>query len=180
MLKSICQMEVDIACMLPSKDPVDINDLNGGLGNRKKILAAINLFYSGQVAVSLNGESTWKCVKKISAYDLKPGDCFAAAYNLINQGCELYQFLGFTSMDKKWGESGVAFQTLEHVFNHYKVSSIEELEDLSDILEYGHSIYMWVRDLTREEEYAYFYIFQGEWCRGSGAESITLAIVEQV
>lgn len=140
----------------------------------------VKKFRAGEETFDLKDGTSYKAVKKISGNALEAGQLIMGSYSSTNQGADLYQVLGFTGDDKKYGEGGVKFKSVKDLFAHYKVSTLKALETLQDKNEYGYHSYLVVRDLADGEEGAWFYPYSGRWARGSGAEQLTFTLIEKV
>jgi hypothetical protein len=140
----------------------------------------VNKFRAGEETFDLKNGDSYKAVKKIQGNMLEAGMLVMGSYSSTNQGADLYQILGFTGDEKKYGEGGVKFKTAKEMLTHYKVSSLKALETLQDKNEYGYHSYMVVKDLEDGDEGPWFYVYSGRWARGSGAEQLTFTLVEKV
>ena len=118
----------------------------------------------------------------IKGTELKKGDLVAARYNAYNQGMQLYEILGVTDNDEKYGEGGVKFNSVKDCMKKNGVSSLKALEEKQSEggKEYGHHFYLVVKDLEDGDEGPWFYLFKGRWARGSGAEALSFVKVKEV
>lgn len=141
----------------------------------------VSLFRAGKETFDLKNGDSYKAVKKrLQGNMLEAGMLVMGSYNSTNQGADLYQILGFTGDEEKYGSGGVKFKSAKELLTHYKVSSLKALETLQDKNEYGYHSYIVVRDLEDGDEGPWFYPYNGNWVRGSGAEKLTFTLIEKV
>jgi hypothetical protein len=136
------------------------------------------------------GKRYFRFLRPISYRSMKVGNIYGDSYHATNAGYDVFEFLGYSDIDEKYGEGGVKFQSINEVYRKYGVRSLQALTDKCyEIAKrnygtdaYGHDIYMWEKFLeeTMPEPGGYYYIFEGRWCRGSGAEPLTFWEVEEV
>lgn len=150
---------------------------SGGAKSRqaKELVAT---FRKGQETYEIPNGPTFTAKKTVKADDLAKGMLVLASYSSTNQGAQVYEILGFTDDDKKYGEGGVKFNSARELYKAKKVTNLKDLEALQNKNEYGMHSYMVVRDIEDKEEGAWFYPFKGKWSRGSGAEALTFTLVE--
>lgn len=119
--------------------------------------------------------------RQIRGNMLKRGMKLAAVYSKVNEGIDYIEVLGFTGNNEKYGEGGVKYNSVKEIFRaHRGISSLKALEASDNEKEYGYGHYLCARDLnpdpdTREEhkQGCWYYLFEGRWCRGSGAEPLS-------
>lgn len=109
--------------------------------------------------------------------ELKRGMIVEASYDKINQGTDRVLILGFTDNDQKYSEIPVYSSVIELLADK-GCTSLAELEALEREKEYGHHFYIVAKDVDPDSGAAgdiggWYYISEGEWCRGSGAEALT-------
>ena len=104
----------------------------------------------------------------------------ATYYNCSIERSDDYEFLGFTDDKVAYGEGAkVSFKSSKELLKHYNVKTMKELEKLQDENEYGYSSRMVVKDLKTGEIGPWFYLFEGRWCRGSGADKLSFKLIEE-
>lgn len=140
----------------------------------------VKAFKDGQETYEFKNGDTYKFVKSTASNKLEKGMVVMASYNSTNQGAQIYEIKGFSDAVEKYGESGVKFDSIDAVFKANKVKNLKDLMALEDKNEYGRHTYLVVKDLEDGDEGAWFYLYKGSWCRGSGAEKLTFYIVEKV
>ena len=84
----------------------------------------------------------------------------------------VYEILGFTGNEQKYGEGGVKYNSAKEMYAANNVRSLRELEAKDDENEYGYHHYIYARDLTDGDSGPWWYIMKGKWCEGSSAEPI--------
>ena len=108
----------------------------------------------------------------------KPGEIFYITYK--NGGLlrkDIFQFSGFSSSKKKYGESDPVFKTWQDVQKYYNIKTFSDAEKLKK--EHGYNIYMCgLTDSIKEG--CYYYIFKNNWSRGSGADRLTFYTAVEV
>jgi len=150
----------------------------GAFGDRK--VESENVF-------DINGKY-YQFLKPITYKQLQVGNIYGDSYSKFNRGYGVFEFLGYSDIDVKYGEGGVKFDNIKDVFRKYNATSLKQLEEnvnnkareLYGRDSYGHDIYMWVHDLESGSEGGYYYLSEGRWVRGSGAEPLTFWEVEEV
>lgn len=155
---------------------------NSGFMKSRQARELVNAFKAGHETYELSNGDSYKAVRQVAARQLAKGMLVMGSYNSYNQGAQLYQVLGFTDNDKKYGEGGVAFDSLVELMKAKGVKNMKELEAEADKHPggYGHGFYMVVRDLEDGEEGPWFYMDEGRWVRGSGAERVSFTLIEKV
>jgi len=123
----------------------------------------------------------WEFIKPIPYKSLVISGIYGDSYKMFNVGYDIFQFQGYSAHTPKYGGSGPKFSSIQEVFRVYGVSSLSKLEEKQGVLEYGHGIYM-CGDfrLSGEGIGCYYYISDGRWCRGSGAEPLTFWEIRKV
>jgi len=126
------------------------------------------------------GDKVYTPIKKVSGLQLKKGMKVIAWYNSGNAGINVYEILGLSDTDVKYGEGDVKFDSVVQLMVKYDATDLQELEDKStEGLEYGHSHYLVVKDLVDGESGPWFYIYDNSWCRGPGAEKLRFILVKE-
>lgn len=120
----------------------------------------------------------------ITGKSLRKGMKVLAYYNDINVGVDVIEILGVTNNDQLYGASGAKFDTVKEMLIAHGVNTLKQVEELDHLKDsqydgWGYHTYLYTRDLTHEEgspypdEGAWYYIFEGRWARGSGAEKLS-------
>lgn len=149
-----------------------------GCMQSKDAIALVRRFKDGDETYDLPDGRVYTMKKKVVKGDALAKDMLVmASYKSTNQGAQLYQVLGFTDDKDEYGEGGVKFDSVKQLFAAKKVSSLKELEELQKKNKYGYSSYMVVADLEDKESGPWFYVFEGKWSRGSGAEPLSFTEV---
>lgn len=155
---------------------------NSGWLKTKEARELVKQFKAGNETFELSNGDSYSAIKSVTPNKLEAGQVVFASYSSTNQGADIYEILGFSDTSKKYGDSGVVFKTAKEVLSHYEASSFKELNDkinADDSLEYGQNIYLVVRSLEDGTEGSWFYLYKGNFCRGSGAEKLTFTLVEK-
>jgi hypothetical protein len=127
------------------------------------------------------GDKWWKFTGRMTYKQLRPGVIFGATYRAFNAGFTIEEFLGYSGRDVKYGEGGKKYDTIQEVFKAEGVNSLKALEAKQDEGEYGFHTYMCTKELSGKlEEGCYYYISEGRWSRGSGAEALSFWTVEEM
>lgn len=154
------------------------SELNSGMMQTYTARSMVKEFKTGNLAVLVDG-TEYIAKRNITSRSLTKGMKVAASYNKYNQGWDVYEVLGFTGHDGKYGKGGVKYDSAKELLAAYDVKSFKQLEAKQDDFEYGHASYLVVRDLHTGESGAWFYLFEGRWCLGSGAEALSFVEVEE-
>jgi hypothetical protein len=165
------------------KEAVHINEMSSGWLKKKDMIENVHDFVNGSITVEI-GNKSYKAKRVIKSLDLRKGMLFAAYYNADNQGFDIYEFLGVSGNEQTHGDGGVKYNSVKECLLANNVRSLSELEALDDKYSkekgYGHSHDMWVKDINDNESGPWFYLSEGKWCRGSGAEPLKFVEVELV
>lgn len=156
-----------------------ISKFNSGWLKSNEARSLVKAFREGAVTAEV-GNKSYKATKKISGSALKKGQVVFASYSKVNQGANIYEILGFTGAEEKYGDGGVKFDSVKELLAHYKVSNLKELEEKQSENGHGYGSYIVIKDLKDGDEGAYFYLYNGSWVRGSGAEKLTFIEIEEV
>ena len=145
-------------------------EFSSGWLKSRDAVELVKSFKKGETTYELKDGTTFKFTKNIIGSKLEQGQTVLASYDGYNQGAQVYEIKGFTdSEDEK-----VNFKTMKDVFDKYKVKTLKSLEESAD------DLYMVVKDLESGEEGAWFYIYKGRWCTGSGADKLSFSLVEKM
>lgn len=119
--------------------------------------------------------------KNVRSNNIRRGMMLAAPYNNGgNEFTDYIEVLGFTGNDQKYGEGGVKYNSAKEMYKANNVTSLKALEAKDNENEYGYSHYMYLRDLTDDSQGSWFYIFEGRWVRGSGADRLSFYELERI
>ena len=145
-------------------------EFSSGWLKSKDAIDLVKAFKKGEETYELKDGTTFKFTKNIIGSKLEQNQTVLAHYNGNNQGADIYEIKGFTdAKDEK-----VNFKSVKELFAKYEVNSLKALEGVSE------DLYMVVKDLESGEEGAWFYIYNGRWSLGSGADALSFALVEKV
>lgn len=125
-------------------------------------------------------ETDFEYGRKVRGNTLKRGMLLAAYYNNFNEGTDFIEILGVTGNDQKYGEGGVKYNSVKECFQANGVRSLKQLEEKDSENEYGYGHYLVAKDLIRGESGAWYYLFEGRWSRGSGAEALSFTEIHYV
>ena len=119
--------------------------------------------------------------KNVRSNMIRRGMMLAAPHkNFGNEFTDYVEVLGFTGNDQKYGEGGVKYNSAKEMYKANNVTGLKALEAKDDENEYGYAHYMYLRDLKDNSQGAWFYIFEGRWVRGSGADRVTFFELERI
>lgn len=111
---------------------------------------------------------------------LTPGTKLTLRYtNGGTERCSEDTFLGFQVED---GANKLHFDTLPEVYAYAKVKSLKALEEWE--APYSREpvdrrrVYMITRDDETRSFGAWYYVYNGRWCRGSGADALSFSARE--
>jgi len=155
------------------------SELSSGMMKSSRAIEYVRTFAKGQATVKIGKNEEYRAKRRITSKSLTKGMKVAASYNKYNQGFDIYEIIGFTGSDEKYGEGGVKFDSAKELLKAYGVKNFKQLEALQDENEYGCHSYLEVRDLNTGEQGPWFYLFEGRWSLGSGAEALSFVEVEE-
>ena len=143
---------------------------SSGFAKDKESLAIVKAFKKGEETYEFEDGRTFKFTKNILGSKLEKGQIVLASYNANNQGAHIYEIKGLTDQENE----KVNFDSVKDVLKKYDVRSLKALEDATN------DVHLVVKDLESGDEGAWFYLYNGRWSRGSGAEALTFSLVELV
>jgi FAD synthase len=161
------------------KEVYNIDELSSHASKSKKTIQKVREVTSKKENVIVD-DKEYKVVRSLQHSELKKGMIVLATYNAYNQGAEVYEILGLTDDDEKYGEGGIKFDSVRELLKNKNAKSLKELEDIQSKNKYGYHSYLYVRDLNDKEEGPWFYLYNGFWSRGSGAEKLSFWLLEEV
>lgn len=136
---------------------------NGGAGfggNRNKTAKAAEKLKVGHETVELHGVS-YSCDSFVEHDALKKGDVVACFYDDTNQGVDFVEILGIT-VDEN--ELHPEFDSVDDALRAH------DCKDLATAEEKDVDLKLVVKNIETGTSGAWYYIYQGVFCRGSGAE----------
>jgi hypothetical protein len=132
-------------------------------------------------------ETDFEEVRMVRGNTLRRGMLVSASYKQFNEGTDYVEILGVTGNDEKYGEGGVKYNSVKECLQANGVRSLKQLEEKDNEGEYGYSHYLVAKDLLAKEDDpedhksgAWYYLFEGRWCRGSGAEALSFREIRYV
>ena len=143
---------------------------SSGFAKDKESLEIVKAFKQGKETYEFDDGRTYKFTKKILGSKLEKGQFVLADYNSSNQGAHVYEIKGLTDQENE----KVNFDSVKDVLKKYDVASLKALENVTN------DVHLVVKDLESGDEGAWFYLYNGRWSRGSGAEALTFSLVELV
>ena len=149
-------------------------EFSSGFMKDKKSTKLANEFKRGKGTFELSDGRVFKGSGVIAPTQLKKGHIVLASYNQYNQGAQLYEILGVTKGDDRNDEHPY-FNSVQDMLHTYDADRLEDVEEKGDV-----DPRLVVKDLEDGESGAWFYIFQDEWVRGSGAEKLTFTRAVEV
>lgn len=160
-------------------EALKIRELNSGSAHSKKAIDNVKAVTSKKETV-IAGDKEYKTIRSIAHTDLAKGMIVLASYKSTNQGAQVYEVLGFTDDNEKHGTGGVKFSSVKDLLKAKGVKTLEELNKLQDKNEYGYHSNMVAKDLDDKDQGPWFYLYNGFWSRGSGAEKLSFWLLEEV
>lgn len=158
--------------MKENTEIVDINDLSSGFLKTNKSIRSVDAVLNGAF-LHIN-KKFYKVNKKVKGNALTAGMIVLSIYNSSNQGATLDEILGFTDDTSAYGDKPKQlFKSVKDLLKFYNLRSLKALEQLQGQNEYGFSSYIKVKSLEDGDSGAWYYLFNGRWSRGSGAEPLS-------
>ena len=146
-------------------------EFSSGFMKDKKATKLANEFKRGKGTFELSDGRVFKGSGVIAPTQLKKGHIVLASYNEYNQGAQLYQILGVTKGDG----STTDFDSVEEMLATYDAETLKDVE----VKTQAHPRLI-VKDLEDGDTGPWFYIHNGEWSLGSGAEKLTFTRAVEV
>jgi hypothetical protein len=140
----------------------------GGAFKRRQAREMIQAFKAGEETFDLSNGDSYKAAKKLNGGALQAGMVVFAVHDKYNTGAQLYEILGFSEGSDR---EDVKYKSVKEAYKAHGVSSLKALEDKE--------VRLVVKDLEDGDTGAFFYIFEGRWSYGSGAEPLTFIQVEK-
>lgn len=144
------------------------NSFMGGAFARKAAKQMIAAFKDGEETYDTTKGEKFKFSKKVNGGALEAGMVVFAVHDKYNTGARVYEVKGFTAGEDS---EDVKYKSVKEAYKALGVSSLKGLEDKD--------VRMVVKDIEDGDEGAFFYIFEGRWSYGSGAEPLTFVQVEK-
>lgn len=143
-------------------------DFMAGWINKRKARELIAAFKEGEETYDLTDGRKFKFSKKLNGGALEAGMVVFAAHDATNTGARVYEVKGFSEGDDR---DEVKYKSVKEAYKAHGVTSLRGLEDKE--------VRMVVKDLEDGDEGGFFYIFEGRWSYGSGAERLSFVQVEK-
>jgi predicted phosphatase len=127
--------------------------------------------------------SFYRFKNRIPYKKMVAGRVYGGSYYQYNSGYDVFIFNGFSDFSKKYrrDDAPPSFSTIQEVFTKYKVRSLKELERMKWDGDYDDGVNMNVTILGDNLwTGSPYYIFEGRFTRGSGAEKLSFWEVEEV
>lgn len=130
----------------------------------------------------------YKMGKSVSGKALEAGMKVLAYYKSTNEGCDVVEILGVTNNNTQHGEGGPVFSSVKSMLLHHNCKTLAEVDQIDSVSDerhggWGFHTYLYTRDISYEvndkssidknRQGAWYYIFEGRWARGSGAEKLS-------
>ena len=118
--------------------------------------------------------------KAVRGNALRRGMLVSARYNRFNQGEDFIEILGVSGDEKKYGEGGIKYNSVKECLQANGVRSLKELEEKDRHNEYGYHHYLFAKDIIDGDSGPWYYLSEGRWCRGTGAEPLSFTEIRYV
>ena len=125
-------------------------------------------------------ETDFEYGRSVRGNTLKRGMLLAADYNRVNKGTDYIEILGVTGNEEKYGEGGVKYNSVRECLQANGVRSLKQLEEKDQENEYGYDHYLVAKDLLDGRSGPWYYLYNGRWSRGSGAEPLSFTEIHYV
>lgn len=156
-----------------------IRELNSDAMHSKKAIDNVKAITSKKETV-IAGDKEYKIIRSVAHTDLAKGMVVLASYRSTNQGAQVYEILGFTDDTEVYGNGGVKFSSVKDLLKAKGVNTLKDLNKLQNKNEYGYHSYMVAKDLDDKDQGPWFYLYNGFWSRGSGAEKCSFWLLEEI
>ncbi len=157
-----------------------VSDLNSGMYRSGNAASGVAQVRAGNDTVNLSDGRKFRSVGPVKSPALVAGTIMMASYNSYNQGADVLEVLGYSTTKD---EDTANFASLKDAAKAFGVKTLNALEDAVNAANgggYGGGIHMVVKDLEDGKSGGWFYVSQGRFCRGSGAERLSFTKLEQV
>jgi len=162
------------------KEDVELTEMaahtsfRGGCFKRAEAKLIIKQFRGGEESFDLPNGDKYMAKKAVNGSTLEAGMIVFASHDKYNTGAELYEVKGFCE-----GRDGpVKFKSVKEAFKAHGVSSLKALEKVGDE-DNSKVVRLVVKDIADGQEGDFFYLFEGRWSYGSGAEPLSFTLVEK-
>ena len=161
---------------------INTTQLNNGCFKSRDFRNNIGDFAGGQTQLQTRNGKLFTANRRLLGKKLAQGQKVAAYCNQHNQHFAVYEILGFSDHEVAYGEGGVKFDSAQAALNHYAKRSLNDLFWYFDeTQEYGHGVYLIVRDIETGDEGPWFPLDEGgRWTYGSGAEKLSFILVDEI
>ena len=152
------------------KEAVNISELSSGyLKDRTAIEKTWNVM-RGEEPLEV-GNKTYKAKGPVKGSQLAKGMIVLATYSSTNQGTDLYEILGIADDDTE----EVKYASVKEAMKVNNLMTLKAMEDIEEKKPFR----LVVKNLEDNTSGAWFYLFQGRWSRGSGAEKLSFVLMEE-
>jgi len=125
----------------------------------------------------------YKLGKNLQGKALKKGMKVAAVYSDFNKGVDFNEILGVSGNDVKYGKGAIRYASVQEALKANGVKTLKALEakddETSKTAGYGHRHQLCIRDMHSRDKGCWYYLYNGRWARGSGAEKLTFVELEK-
>lgn len=167
------------SAMTEEVHPEPVNEMaaagsySSGVFNRKEAKSMIQAFKDGEETFELKNGDEYKAAGRTTGSQLKKGDIVFAVHDQHNTGAELYQIIGFGK------DSTVKYDSVKAAYAGTGVKTLKALEAFND-KNPKDEVRLIVKDLNDGDQGDFFYVSQGRWSYGSGAEPLSFITVEKI
>jgi hypothetical protein len=167
------------SAMTEEVHPEPVNEMaaarsySGGAFNRKEAKQMIQSFKDGEETFELKNGDEYRAAGRTTGSQLKKGDIVFAVHDQYNTGAEMYQIMGFGK------DSTVKYDSVKAAYAGTGVKTMKALEEFNS-KNPKDEVRLIVKDLNDGDEGDFFYVSQGRWSYGSGAEPLSFIKVEKI
>lgn len=154
----------------PELKEMKLSDMSSGYMKSRKAIDKVNDFVTGKETIELANGHTYKSDGAILATRLKKGMTVLASYKAYNQGVDLVEFI---SAIVEHNGVKTNFDSIKEALAFIGVKSLKAVPDDYDVR-------LEVADITDGDMGDWYYLFEGRFCRGSGAEPLSFTLAKFV
>ena len=164
-------------------EALELKQLQSGWMKSPRSVDAAKAVANGEEGVRLNNGKTYRAVKKsIPGASLKKGMILLGRYNQYNQGVDIFKLLRVQEEVQGEDEVVKTFNSVREALLHHNVKTLKQLEEVLDEKKLDLNLFVEDMEDVEKPQYkkgAWYYLFEGRFCRGSGAERVSFALMEE-
>lgn len=168
--KSLDKFMLELETMSATLQEATIRDMNSGYTKSSKAVSAVRNFIDGNDTIKMQNGDEYESKGSVISTQLTAGQIVLATYKAYNQGADLVEIQGVKVTD---AGNEKMYRSVKEALAAINVKSLKAVS--SDI-----DMRLEVMDLSDGDSGDWYYLFEGRFCRGSGAEPLSFTKAQLV